>query len=163
MFFFFVIFAVMSEEKINAILKLIRPGKSKLALVKAILSLRHVTGFGLKEAKDFVDSTDEKFSKYAIAKPAILELPLTKAELAEFQKSLDNCEDILYELTDFSQLRAKKLIQLGLYDKDEIVKLLVEEDLFQVLRKKDFDSVRELLFERYSNLPENYIKEKLSI
>lgn len=154
---------MMGEEKINAILRLIKPGKSKLALMKAIYALRHVTGFGLKEAKDFVDSTDEKFSKYAIAKPAVLELPLTKVELDDLRKSLDNCEDILYELTDFSQLRAKKLIQLGLYERDEIVKLLVEEDLFQVLRQKDFDSIRELLFERYSNLPENYIKEKLSI
>lgn len=153
----------MDLEKTNVRFKLIKPGLSKLALVKAIHSLRHLTGWGLKESKDFVDSTDEKYNKYTIASPGILELPLNRIELESFREALENCTEIQYELTDYSQLRHKKLIQLGLYEKTDLINELVEEDLFHILRNKDFDTIKALLIERYSNLPESYLKEKLSI
>jgi hypothetical protein len=153
----------MNLEKSNVRFTLIEPGVNKLSLVKAILSLKHLTGWGLKQSKDFVDSTDEKYNKYAIARPGVLELPLTKIELESFRESLENCDKIKYELTDYSKLRNKKLIQLGLYDKTDLINELVDEDLFNILRNKDFDTIKALLIERYSNLPENYLKEKLSI
>lgn len=148
----------MSSEKINVKFKLIEPGISKLALVKAIHSLRHVTGWGLKESKDFVDSTDPKYSR-----PGTLELNLTKLEVDEFRRSLESCDRIVFELDDTSKIRNRKLIELGFYEKDELVRELVEDDLFEILRGKDIEKIRSILTERYSQLSENYIKQKLSI
>lgn len=153
----------MSSEKINVKFKLIEPGISKLALVKAIHSLRHVTGWGLKESKDFVDSTDPKYSRYSTGTPGILELNLTKLEVDEFRRSLESCDRIVFELDDTSKIRNRKLIELGFYEKDELVRELVEDDLFEILRGKDIEKIRSILTERYSQLSENYIKQKLSI
>ena len=153
----------MELDKINVRFKLIKPGKSKLNLVKAIHTLRHLTGFGLKQSKDFVDSTDKNYNPYQIAGPATLELTLTHQELHEFRHALEQCIEIEYELTDTRELRNKKLIQLGFYEKQDLVNELVEEDLFSILRNKDFETARQILRERYSNLSEKYLKEKLSI
>lgn len=153
----------MSSEKISVKFKLIEPGTSKLALVKAIHSLRHVTGWGLKESKDFVDSTDPKYSRYSLGVPGLLELNLTKLEVDEFRRSLESCDKIVFELDDTSKIRNRKLIELGFYEKDELVRELVEDDLFEILRGKDIEKIRSILTERYSQLSENYIKEKLSI
>lgn len=153
----------MDLEKNNVRFNLIKPGKSKLALVKAIHGLRHLTGWGLREAKDFVDSTDENYNKYAIARPGMLELTLTQDEYRQFKSALDLCDEIVYELTDVSHQRNKKLIQLGFYEKSDLINELVEQDLFDILRNKDFETARSLLIERYTNLPESYLKEKLEI
>lgn len=157
----------MSSEKISVKFKLIEPGTSKLALVKAIHSLRHVTGWGLKESKDFVDSTDPKYSRYSTGvqsfHPGLLELNLTKLEVDEFRRSLESCDKIVFELDDTSKIRNRKLIELGFYEKDELVRELVEDDLFEILRGKDIEKIRSILTERYSQLSESYIKEKLSI
>lgn len=151
----------MSSEKINVKFKLIEPGSSKLALVKAIHALRHVTGWGLKESKEFVDSTE--YIRYSTGAPGILELNLTKLEVDEFRRSLESCDRIVFELDDTSKIRNRKLIELGFYEKDELVRELVEDDLFEILRGKDIEKIRSILTERYSQLSENYIKEKLSI
>lgn len=151
------------DQKIKVKFKLIRPGNSKLALVKAIHNLRHVTGWGLKESKDFVDSTDPKYNPYVTSSPGLLELNLLKSEIDEFRKDLQSCEQIEFELNDYSQLRNRKLIDLGLYDKSELVSELVEEDLFEILRGSDIHKIREILIDRYQNLPEEYLKEKLKI
>lgn len=151
----------MSSEKINVKFKLIEPGSSKLALVKAIHALRHVTGWGLKESKEFVDSTE--YSRYSTGTPGILELNLTKLEVDEFRRSLESCDRIVFELDDTSKIKNRKLIELGFYEKDELVRELVEDDLFEILRGKDIEKIRSILTERYSQLSENYIKEKLSI
>jgi hypothetical protein len=148
------------DQKIKVKFKLIRPGKSKLALIKAIHSLRHVTSWGLRESKDFVDSTDPKFSH---AMSGILELNLLKSEVDQFRELLDACIDIEYELNDPSQLRNRKLIDLGLYDKSDLINELVDEDLFEILRDRDINKIREILIDRYQNLPEKYLKEKLKI
>lgn len=152
----------MSSEKINVKFKLIQPGKSKLALVKAI---KMVSGMGLKDSKDFVDSTDPNhYITNISSKVGILELSLTKSEIDEFRLNLENCDSIQFELDDKSKFRNRKLIELGFYEKEELVNELVEEDLFEILRGgKDIDRIREILIERYSQIPENYIKEKLSI
>ena len=155
----------MSSEKINVKFKLIQPGKSKLALVKAI---KMVSGMGLKDSKDFVDSTDPNHYIYQgtniSSKVGILELSLTKSEIDEFRLNLENCDSIQFELDDKSKFRNRKLIEMGFYEKEELVNELVEEDLFEILRGgKDIDRIREILIERYSQIPENYIKEKLSI
>lgn len=153
----------MSSDKINVKFKLIEPGSSKLALVKAIHALRHVTGWGLKESKDFVDSTDPRYNRYSTAVPGILDLNLTKLEVDEFRRSLESCDKIVFELDDASKIRNRKIIELGFYEKDELVRELVEDDLFEILRGKDIEKIRAILTERYSQISENYIKEKLSI
>ena len=153
----------MSSEKISVKFKLIEPGTSKLALVKAIHSLRHVTGWGLKESKDFVDSTDPKYSRYSAGVPGLLELNLTKLEVDEFRRSLESCDKIVFELDDTSKIRNRKLIELGFYEKEELIRELVEDDLLEILRGKDIEKIRSILTERYSQLSESYIKEKLSI
>lgn len=150
-------------EKINIRFKLIKPGKNKLATVKAIHSLRSLTGWTLMESKDFVDSTDEKYKNNFIIGPRLLELDVTKEEYDQFKSDLELCDEIVYELTDAAQLRNKKLIQLGFYEKSDLIEEMVEQDLYDVLRHKDFGTARSLLIERYSNLPEEYLKEKLSL
>ena len=131
--------------------------------MKAIHDLRHVTGWGLKESKDFVDSTDPRYNRYSTAVPGILDLNLTKLEVDEFRRSLESCDKIVFELDDTSKIRNRKIIELGFYEKDELVRELVEDDLFEILRGKDIEKIRAILTERYSQISENYIKEKLSI
>ena len=151
----------MNAEKLNVKFKLIDPGSSKLALVKAI---KFASGWGLKDSKDFVDSTDTKyqqqFSQNRTGRIGLMDLELTKAELDEFETQLRNCTGATFELNGTSKLRNRKLIELGLYDKDELIEELVEDDLFRVI-KGDIDFVRNLLKDRYNQLPEEYIKEKL--
>lgn len=153
----------MDTDILNIKFKLIEPGKMKLQLIKAIKS---VTDWGLKDCKDFVDSTDtryqQQFSANRIGRVGLIDLKITKDELNLFESALRKCEGIVFELDGKSKIRNRKLIELGLYEKDELVNELIEDDMYKII-SSDIDSIRKILADRYRQLPEDYIKEKLRI
>lgn len=125
-------------------------GQNKLALVKAIKSFG---GLGLKESKDFMDDCKNhpvKFSKLAI-----------NEDIIEFKRQLDDLVGVSYEIVNFSKTRDKKLIQLGLCDKSEVIDYLVETTVAELYTssKIGIDKLKETLAELYSEISEdNLIK-----
>lgn len=135
-------------------LKIINSGSNKLALIKGMKMLMSI---GLKEAKEFVDSS--------ACEIAVMNVETTHEQIQKFKEYVDDmCDGLIYELNDQISLRNRKLIELGMYDNDDLISEMVEMDIDNILaEKKSVLFLRKLLTDRYSKLPEDYIKEMIKI
>lgn len=90
------------------------PGPNKLATVKL---LKEMAGLGLKSAKDCVDLTSDR--------TLLLKLYLTPTQISRYKKEFMGigCE---FKITGLDQLRNRKLIDLGLYDRDDLLYSILE-------------------------------------
>lgn len=135
-------------------LKIINAGPNKLHLIKAMKMLMTI---GLKEAKEFIDSSASEV--------AVMNIETTHEQIQKFKEYVDEfCDGLIYELNDQHSLRNRKLIELGMYDSSELISEMVEMDIDNILaEKKSVFFLRKLLTDRYSKLPEDYIKEMIKI
>jgi len=130
---------------------LIKPGKSKLQLVKAI---KLFTGYGLKEAKDIADDAENS--------PQIIKGYSKQKDIEQLRLDLICCEGIEYTLSDIQDDRHRKLIELGLGSKEDLVQLLVERDINEIYSLKH-DEIITHLKTRYELIPEEEIKKLMNI
>ena len=134
-------------------LTILKPGSAKLNLVKAI---KDITGYGLRESKDIVDSS--------INMPQVLKAMMSSDEIKRAKESLNNCVGLEYTMTDIQTIRNRKLIELGIADRNDLVDELVDQDINEIyLNKYDLEKIKELLTIRYRDIPEESIKNLLKI
>ena len=132
-------------------LVIIRPGRSKLQLVK---SIKTFTGLGLKESKDIIDNSE--------LNPQTIKLNTNSKDLAELKIALSFCENLNYTLSDIQDNRHKKLIELGLGTKEDFVELLIENDIYN-LYNNNHEKIKDLLRKRYDLISEKNLKNLLNI
>lgn len=149
----------ISEEGKNKIgtypvtLTIEKSGKSKLQLVK---SVKFFTNLGLRDAKDLVDNVSYL--------PQIIKVWATQEEILKLKEGLSQCEELSYTLVDIQQNRNKKLIELGLGTKEDLVDELVEKDIYELISNKfNYNQIRELLSKRYDLISEIEIKKIMNI
>lgn len=119
--------------------------------IKAINTIREITGFDLKEAKDFVDDVEAKGFQTFVISNEEASLVLSKLKSAGIIASIDyNKEDSIYENNNIDSLQVKKTIKNldKEYDKKEIkeysdVNIINSNDI----SKLDRESTMEMLFE----------------
>lgn len=151
---FLFIFAYMSDIKHNVSLVISKTGTSKLNLVKAI---KIFSGMGLKESKEVVDKVSMGFEQVIKARP-------TKSEISAAKGLLSECEGCVWRLNDLEQIRNRKLIDLGMGTREDLVEYLVEKDLFEILESdKSYDTIYQILKSRYDHLSENTLNKILNI
>ena len=127
---------------------LIKPGKSKLNLVKAI---KHATGLGLKDSKDIVDESSNN--------PVMFRKRMTFDDLKTFRELLAST-DAEFTLDDLSQIRRKKLIDLGICDKSDLIEEIVNQNIYSIFADGfSIDKISKILSDIYSNIEENKLKE----
>jgi len=130
-----------------------KSGKNKIQLVK---SIKKFTNLGLREAKDIVDNVTHI--------PQVIKVWATNQEILELKNELSICEELSYLLTDIQQNRNRKLIELGLGTKEDLVEELVERDIYELISNKfNYEQLRELLSERYDSITEIEIKKIMNI
>lgn len=132
-------------------LVLIKAGNSKLQLVK---SIKVFTGLGLMESKNIVDAIENQ--------PQIIKINTTHKDLKELKSGLDSCIELQYSLSDIQDNRNKKIIQLGLGTKKDLVELLVEKDMYSIY-SQDYYNIKNFLIERYSLISEKDLLKLLDI
>jgi hypothetical protein len=67
-------------------------------------------------------------------------------------------------MTDQQKIRDVKLMQLGLYEKDQLVDEIVESDIFNIFANKDnFELIKSILKSRYTHIPEEELLKILNI
>jgi len=130
-----------------------KSGKNKIQLVK---SIKKFTNLGLREAKDIVDNVTHI--------PQVIKVWATNQEILELKNELSICEELSYLLTDIQQNRNRKLIELGLGTKEDLVEELVERDIYELISNKfNYEQLRELLSERYDSITEIELKKIMNI
>jgi hypothetical protein len=130
-----------------------KSGKNKIQLVK---SVKKFTNLGLKEAKDIVDNVTHI--------PQVIKVWSTNQEILELKNELSICEELSYFLTDIQQNRNRKLIELGLGTKEDLVEELVERDIYQLISNKfNYEQLRGLLSKRYDSITEIELKKIMNI
>lgn len=128
-------------------------GNSKLALVKFI---RDITGYGLKDSKDIVDSVSNASQ--------VLKFWKSIKQISDIRDTLSNCDGCKYTMTDIQSIRNKKLIELGLGSIDDLIGEVADRDIEIILSQKfNYDIIRELLISRYSEISEDKLKLILNI
>ena len=149
----------VSEEGKNKVgsypvtLTIEKSGKNKLQLVK---SIKKFTNLGLKESKDIVDNISES--------PQVIKVWKTQEEVLELKDELSICEELSYFLTDIQQNRNRKLIELGLGTKEDLVEELVERDIYELISNKfNYEQLRNLLSKRYDSITETELKKIMNI
>lgn len=130
---------------------IIRPGKSKLQLVK---SIKKLTELGLRESKDIVDSSE--------VTSQVIKTWTTQKGLFDLRVELNSCVDLQYTLSDIQDNRHKKLIELGLGTKDDLIELLIESDIHE-FHMSSYESKKVLLRQRYELISEKNLKNLLNI
>lgn len=93
-------------------------GGSTYSLLTFVKIVKDHTGFGLKEAKDFVDSVK--------GNPGV-EIPLLVNNPLEFEKDLIQSNQNAFLVINTLKDRQDKLIQLGLGDNQDIIESLSED------------------------------------
>ena len=142
-----------TEHRYSVDITIYTTGTSKLNLVKVI---KDITGMGLKEAKDIVDGL--------VTSPQKIRVPLTASEITRYKKYLTDCEGCTFDMTDQQKIRDVKLMQLGLYEKDQLVDEIVESDIFNIFANKDnFELIKNILKSRYTHIPEEELLKILNI
>lgn len=127
---------------------LYKPGSQKLALVKAI---KFVTGLGLKDSKDMVDES--------MNHPIMFRQKLTLGQLDEFRNQL-SITDAEFDLDDREKIRNKKLIDLGIYEKSDLVSELTNMDIQKVfIGGFSTTKLREIIESIYNNISEERLRE----
>jgi len=130
-----------------------KSGKNKIQLVK---SIKKFTNLGLREAKGIVDNITHI--------PQVIKVWATNQEILELKNELSICEELSYLLTDIQQNRNRKLIELGLGTKEDLVEELVERDIYELISNKfNYEQLRELLSERYDSITEIELKKIMNI
>jgi hypothetical protein len=130
-----------------------KSGKNKIQLVK---SIKKFTNLGLREAKGIVDNVTHI--------PQVIKVWATNQEILELKNELSICEELSYLLTDIQQNRNRKLIELGLGTKEDLVEELVERDIYELISNKfNYEQLRELLSERYDSITEIELKKIMNI
>jgi len=149
----------VSEEGKNKVgsypvtLTIEKSGKNKLQLVK---SVKKFTNLGLKEAKDIVDNVTHI--------PQVIKVWATNQEILELKNELSICEELSYLLTDIQQNRNRKLIELGLGTKEDLVEELVERDIYELISNKfNYEQLRNFLSKRYDSITETELKKIMNI
>lgn len=141
------------EHRYSVDITIYTSGTSKLNLVKTI---KDITGMGLKESKDVVDGL--------ATSPQKIRVPLTASEITRYKKYLTDCEGCTFDMTDQQKIRDVKLMQLGLYEKDQLVDEIVESDIFNIFANKDnFELIKSILKSRYTHIPEEELLKILNI
>lgn len=134
-----------NETGIPVTFKLTSSGTNKLALVKAIKS---ATKLGLKEAKDIADFVSNNDA-------AIFKRRMTIDELNTFKRDLSVC-NASYYLND--DIRNRKMIKLGIYDKSDLVEEISNIAIFNVCGK-DYETVKSFFNDILSNFNEEQLKQ----
>jgi ribosomal protein L7/L12 len=133
-----------TEHRYNVEVTIYTSGTSKLNLVKC---LKDMTGLGLKDSKGIVDNL--------ATSPQKIRVPLTSSEIIDYKKYLSSLDGCTFDMTDQQKIRDVKLMQLGLYEKDQLVDEVVESDIFNIFANKDnFELIKNILKSRYNSIPE---------
>lgn len=109
-------------------------GGSTYSLLTFVKIVKDHTKWGLKEAKDFVDSV--------IANPGV-EIPLLVNNPIEFEKDLIQSNQNAFLVINTLKARQDKLIQLGLGDKQDMIESLSEDlshELYVKIKKSLLES-----------------------
>lgn len=134
---------------------LYKSGTTKLALVKAI---KFASGMGLKEAKDFIDETGEYLG--VMGQPVMFRKYMTPIELDKFRNELSVCQGAKYDIDDREKIRNKKLIDIGIYEKLDLISELTEMSIDNLFMNGfDIEKLKQLLNKIYSDLSEEKLKE----
>lgn len=123
-------------------------GTQKLHLVKAIKTF---TGLGLKEAKDFIDET--------VHQPVMFRKRATIEQISKFKQDLKE-NNAQYQFNDIEISRSRKLIEIGVYTKDEIIEeicLINIQDL--MISGFSVEKINEILKRAYSEINQDKLKE----
>lgn len=134
-----------NETGIPVTFKLTSSGTNKLALVKAIKS---ATNLGIKEAKDIADFPSN-------SDVAIFKRKMTIDELNTFKRDLSIC-NASYCLND--DTRNRKIINLGIYDKFDLIEEISNIAIFNVCGK-DYETVKSFFSDILSNFNEEQLKQ----
>jgi ribosomal protein L7/L12 len=138
----------LTNELVTMTFILYKPGSQKLALVKAI---KFVTGLGLKDSKDMVDES--------MNHPIMFRQKLTLGQLDEFRNQL-SITDAEFDLDDREKIRNKKLIDLGIYEKSDLVSELINMDIQKVfIGGFSTTKLREIIESIYDNISEERLRE----
>jgi len=128
---------------------LFNPGTTKLMLLKAI---KIATNWGLKESKDFMDE-----SSYS---PVMFRKRMTSFELNKFKEGLSSCQNADYRLDDVERIRNRKLINLGLADKQDLVSEISELMIHLLfINNLNYEKVNEMMQDIISNIDEPKLKQ----
>jgi hypothetical protein len=130
-----------------------KSGNCKLQLVK---SVKFFTNLGLKDAKNLVDNVTHM--------PQVIKVWSTREEVLELKRGLSICDGLSYFLTDIQHNRNRKLIELGLGTKEDLVEELVERDIHELISNKfNYEQLREILSKRYDSITETELKKIMNI
>lgn len=135
--------------------KVSKVGTQKLGFVKLI---KHNTGMGLKEAKEWCDTIAENPNKYYW-------LSITTSS-EDFKSDIDKFTDFGLIIDDKERLRQLKLISLGLgnkFDKIDIISEKLALDLYQEIRNNNttniYDICKRYMEEILDGVDENNIEK----
>lgn len=103
-----------TEGKIPATFILYSASPNKLSTVKAFKAL---SGLGLKDAKDCVDQTN--------ISPIMIRLYLKKEDILKYQTLFKENGDH-FKLSGLDELRNKKLIELGIFNREDLSSEITE-------------------------------------
>ena len=124
---------------------------ARLSLVKTI---KDFTGEGLKWSKELMDNLNNGIAISITSYKSQEDLNRMKINMMDV--------DCKYTIDDASYLRNKKLFQLGIYDKSDVVDALVEHDinlLYNSNGRIPLETLKEVLSSRYSLISEDDMKK----
>ncbi len=143
---------ILKDPRVNTIpvrFVLYNAGQSKLAVLKAI---KDVLGTDLKQTKDIVDEV--------VSNPIMFRKYMTTEEMDIFRNRLSLCSGAVYDFDDREKIRNKKLIQLGICNKSDIVDELSEMSLDSLLMNGfNTDKLKQIFNKIYSELPEEKLRD----
>lgn len=117
-------------------------------LVKAI---KQATGLGLKDSKDIVDYSSES--------PIMFRKRMSLEDLKSFRELLDQT-DAEFTLDDISQIRRRKLVDLGLCDKTDLIEEIVNQNIHSIFKEGvSITHLSKLLTDIYSNIDETKLRK----
>jgi hypothetical protein len=120
-------------------------GNTKLLLVKAI---KDTTGFGLKDSKDFIDLCNDGSATFSKR--------MTRQEVDEFRRRLSECGGIKYELDDRQSSRNRKLINLGLFEKNDIIDEISKDASHKlIMMSGDVNSIQDFISSLFTHVDED--------
>lgn len=139
---------VFDESGIPVTFILYKSGSSKLNLVKIIKTF---TGLGLRDSKDIVDKV--------VDCPTMFTMRMSLEKIKQFRSELLNT-DAEFDLNDIEKIRNQKLIDLGLYEKSDLIDGIIDMDINKIISNGfSLSKMKEVLNIVYSNISEDKLKE----
>lgn len=129
----------------KAELTIIKSGDSKLSLIKTI---KDYISIGLKEAKDFVDNQGP-------SNTMSMEMDISAVDGLKTALNAMKSNGLEFILKDIVHHRNKSIIELGIYDKEDLVEYLSEEFASECVS----GSVRSILQDVFSTIKEDRLKD----